>query len=304
MQKQLSNMELRAELDRYKNRQRDCYDNKLAHHFNVVDFQLEARLILKEVVELMEAIEKSDVDNIAEELSDIVIFCYGLAEMAQRDLDKSIFEKMAINAERIYKRNEDGTISKVNTKEGDSCDMRDKLSTREEEQVSKFISLLLRHKPWEVNLYIDEHGWADVKELCSKVGISTDALELIVKTDQKGRYEFNGAHTKIRACYGHSIQVDVNLSEQEPPDILYHGTSLKVVKKIEAEGIKPMSRQYVHLSTSFEQAVEVGKRHGSPAVFAVEAKKMFREQGGGYYYTSAGIWVTHKVPKEYVRRID
>lgn len=101
------------ELSRYKSRQRQCYENKLAHHFNVVDFHCEARLILKEVVELMEAIEKSDVDNIAEELSDIVIFCYGLAEMAQKDLDKHIFEKMAINRDREYRRNEDGTISKV-----------------------------------------------------------------------------------------------------------------------------------------------------------------------------------------------
>lgn len=103
------------ELSKYRNRQRDCYENKLAHHFNVVDFQCEARLILKEVVELMEAIEKSDVDNIAEELSDIVIFCYGLAEMAQKDLDKHIFEKMLINKSRVYKRNEDGTVTKVST---------------------------------------------------------------------------------------------------------------------------------------------------------------------------------------------
>ena len=93
-------------------RQFRCYANKLRHGFNVTDFQKEARFILKELSELMDAIEHNDVENIVEELGDIVIFCYGIAEMAHRDLDAQIFKKMAINESRIYTRNAVGDFVK------------------------------------------------------------------------------------------------------------------------------------------------------------------------------------------------
>lgn len=181
--------------------------------------------------------------------------------------------------------------------------MKEALSAAEETKVSKFISLLLRHKPWEVNLYVDEHGWANTAELCSKLDISENVLKHIVDTDAKGRYEFNGDGTKIRARYGHSINVDVGLTEMVPPCVLYHGTSIKAAEQIEQEGIKPMSRQYVHLSKDYNEALGVGRRHGTPVVFGVHANKMHTDNNGGYYYTSNGIWVTHKIPKEYIWRI-
>lgn len=92
----------------YKNRQLRCYTNKLKHGFNVTDFQKEARFILKELSELMDAIEHNDVENLIEELGDIVIFCYGIAEMAHKDLDTQVFKKMGINENRVYHRNEHG----------------------------------------------------------------------------------------------------------------------------------------------------------------------------------------------------
>lgn len=95
-------------LDDYKSRQLRCYTNKLKHGFNVTDFQKEARFILKELSELMDAIEHNDVENLIEELGDIVIFCYGIAEMAHKDLDVQVFKKMAINESRVYTRNEHG----------------------------------------------------------------------------------------------------------------------------------------------------------------------------------------------------
>lgn len=95
-------------LEDYKGRQLRCYTNKLKHGFNVTDFQKEARFILKELSELMDAIEHNDVENLIEELGDIVIFCYGIAEMAHKDLDTQVFKKMAINEGRVYHRNEHG----------------------------------------------------------------------------------------------------------------------------------------------------------------------------------------------------
>lgn len=95
------------------NRQKRAYDNKINHGFNVTDFQKEARFILREVSELMDAIEHNDVKNIMEELSDIVIFCYGLAEMAHGDLDAEVFKKMDINENRKYVRNSKGDFVKI-----------------------------------------------------------------------------------------------------------------------------------------------------------------------------------------------
>lgn len=100
-------------LEEYKDRQWRCYKNKLVHGFNVTDFHKEARFILKEVSELMSAIEHNDMDNLMEELADIVIFCYGLAEMAHGDLDTSIFNKMEINEKRKYIRDENGDFKKI-----------------------------------------------------------------------------------------------------------------------------------------------------------------------------------------------
>ena len=104
----------------YFNRQWRCYRNKLVHGFNVTDFHKEARFILKEVSELMSAIEHNDMENLMEELSDIVIFCYGLAEMAHGDLDAEVFKKMKINEGRKYIRDSNGDFKKIG--EGDVKD--------------------------------------------------------------------------------------------------------------------------------------------------------------------------------------
>ena len=92
------------------------------------------------------------------------------------------------------------------------------------------------------------------------------SLKEIVRTDNKQRYSFNEDMTKIRANQGHSINVDVELKETVPPKILYHGTGEKYVDSINAEGLKPKSRLYVHLSKETDTAVKVGSRHGKPVV--------------------------------------
>ena len=100
---------------------------------------------------------------------------------------------------------------------------------------SKFISLILRHKPDVIGILLDEHGWADIQDLIDGINASgghyldMDLLEEIVRTDEKQRYSFNEDHTLIRANQGHSIPVDVELEEKTPPGLLYHGTGEKYV---------------------------------------------------------------------------
>ena len=130
---------------------------------------------------------------------------------------------------------------------------------------SKFLSLILRHKPETIGIVLDGHGWADVEELIRGIAVrqpfDIETLEKIVALDEKGRYAFNEDKTKIRANQGHSVNVDVELEETEPPAILYHGTGEKYVPSIKALGLIPKSRLYVHLSADFDTALKVGARH-------------------------------------------
>lgn len=167
-------------------------------------------------------------------------------------------------------------------------------------RISRFISLILRHKPQVIGIQLDRHGWADVDELISGVQISREILEEIVRTDNKQRYSFNETHTKIRANQGHSIAVDVELPVVIPPEILYHGTGEKSLASIKKEGLLPMGRLYVHLSGDARTAEKVGRRHGRPVIFIVKSGAMQRK-GYTFYRSVNGVWLTKKVPTAYLR---
>ena len=172
-------------------------------------------------------------------------------------------------------------------------------------QTSRYISLILRHKPETIGITLDEHGWANVDELIAGVSrthpLTLELLQEIVRTDEKQRYSFNEDKTLIRANQGHSIPVDVELPELEPPAILYHGTGQKYVESIDHQGLLPKSRLYVHLSTDKDTAVKVGKRHGVPVIYTIQAGKMFAD-GYLFYCSVNGVWLTKKVPIEYLTK--
>ena len=129
--------------------------------------------------------------------------------------------------------------------------------------ISRFISLILRHKPETIGICLDEHGWASVSELIAGIAatrpFNMEVLEEIVRTDNKQRYSFNEDKTLIRANQGHSIPVDVELKEAKPPKQLWHGTGEKYVLAIDEQGLLHKNRLYVHLSTNEETAIKVGK---------------------------------------------
>lgn len=171
---------------------------------------------------------------------------------------------------------------------------------------SKFLSLILRHKPETIGIKLDEHGWADVSELISGISktrqFDMKMLEEIVRTDSKQRYSFNEDKTLIRANQGHSIPVDVELEKKTPPEFLYHGTGEKFVSSIDKEGLLSKSRLYVHLSKDTETAVKVGSRHGKPVVYRVEAGKM-ADDGYEFFLSVNGVWLTKAVPAEYLSKL-
>ena len=168
---------------------------------------------------------------------------------------------------------------------------------------SKYISLILRHKPEVIGISLDEHGWAVVKDLISGVNkthpLDMEILERIVAEDEKQRYSFNEDKTLIRANQGHSIPVDVELPEVIPPDVLYHGTGVKYKESIDAQGLIPKSRLYVHLSGDAETAKKVGQRHGKPIIYTVDAAAMHAD-GYKFYRSVNGVWLTKAVPVKYL----
>lgn len=174
------------------------------------------------------------------------------------------------------------------------------------ERLSKFISMILRHRPEVIGITLDEHGWADVEELIKginetgeEVEFNKNTLETIVKTDKKQRYIFSQDKALIRANQGHSVKVDVELEKKEPPKVLYHGTGAKFVKSIQEQGLLSMERLYVHLSTNVETATNVGKRHGTPVIFQVNSEQM-QKDGYDFFQSVNGVWLTKKVPAKYL----
>lgn len=174
-------------------------------------------------------------------------------------------------------------------------------------KISRFLSLVLRHHPEIIDLHIDSHGWAEVEELLlemkKKYPISREILEEIVRTDNKNRYSFDEERRRIRANQGHSISVDVELEEREPPEFLYHGTGAKYVTSISQQGLLPMSRLFVHLSEEKKTAREVGKRHGNPVIYRVRSGDMGKK-GYRFYLSVNHVWLTKEVSADFLSLMD
>lgn len=160
----------------------------------------------------------------------------------------------------------------------------------------KQLSFLLRH---DKNYKFDEHGYRTVQDLIDNYGYSIEELDDIVETNDKKRYEYNEDKSLIRARQGHSVNVNVDLKEMVPPDILYHGTTTRFYSDILKDGIKKMNRQYVHLSDNYTTAVSVGSRHGSAIVLTIDAKKMTND-GCKFYLSNNGVWLTDYVKPDYI----
>lgn len=163
----------------------------------------------------------------------------------------------------------------------------------------RYLSLILRHKPEAGNLTLDKNGWAEIKSVTDAMGISRQELEEIVAWDDKGRYEFSNDKKKIRARQGHSINVDVELKKFVPNSKLYHGTIWTSVEKIMKDGLKPMSRLYVHLSKDTKTATKVGSRRGEPVILTIDAKKA-HEDGIEFFVSNNEVILTKHIPTKYI----
>ena len=174
-------------------------------------------------------------------------------------------------------------------------------------KISKYLSKYLRHAPNELGLELQPGGWVPVDDLLAaaeKNGfpITYDDLVECVETNDKQRFAFDVWGELIRANQRHSIEVDLQLEEREPPETLYHGTVERFLPSILEEGLVRGKRHHVHLSKAVETARKVGSRRGKPVSLKVDAGGMHRD-GHKFLLSANGVWLTDAVPPKYLARV-
>ncbi len=175
---------------------------------------------------------------------------------------------------------------------------------KDSKRFSKFLSLVLRHRPELIQLKLDGEGWADVSDVLTGAkgkGFDVDAADLaeVVATCDKQRYALSGDGTRIRANQGHSVKVDLALAPVAPPEELFHGTVDRFLDSIRHHGLQKRGRQHVHLSKDRVTATAVGNRRGSAVLLVIDAAGM--SAAGHLFYCSAnGVWLVDAVPPEFI----
>jgi putative RNA 2'-phosphotransferase len=176
------------------------------------------------------------------------------------------------------------------------------MDNRRYKRVSKLLSFILRHGPQEYGVQLDARGYADVAEVLAALrtgypDISAEDVLEIVRVDDKGRYEVAGG--RIRARYGHSVEVASPSATVHPPDILYHGTAARNTGLILRQGLLAMNRRMVHLSPTREEALAVGSRHSAHVVLLIIRAREASEAGVSFYLESR-TYLAKSIPPEFI----
>jgi putative RNA 2'-phosphotransferase len=176
------------------------------------------------------------------------------------------------------------------------------------ERISKRLSYILRHHPDSVGLQLDPHGYVEVDLLLSALAAHGEAItlvqlqELVLKNDKK-RFAFDEAGERIRANQGHSVEIDLNYAQRQPPPVLYHGTAARFIESIKAKGLIKGQRHHVHLTESIDTAMAVGSRYGKPLLLQIDSGAMHRD-GAIFFLSDNHVWLTDFVSKDYIRIPD
>lgn len=175
-------------------------------------------------------------------------------------------------------------------------------------KISKFLSLVLRHKPETIGLTLDPAGWASVGELlqaCARHNfpLSLEELQAVVAANDKQRFAFSEDGRRIRASQGHSVEVELGYEAAEPPELLYHGTVERFLPSIRTKGLLKGQRHHVHLAADRVTAAKVGSRRGQAVILTVHSGQMYRA-GYPFYQSANGVWLTGHVPPQYLEIIS
>lgn len=173
-------------------------------------------------------------------------------------------------------------------------------------RLSKLLSLILRHKPSDFGIELENGGWVNIEELIAAIikkddywlDLREEDIKLILEKFDKERFELNGE--KIRAIYGHTIPVKIERDAKEPPSVLYHGTARKLIKSIRIKGLLPQVRQYVHLSIDIDTAMQVGLRKDiKPVILKIRSLEAWND-GVMFYQGNEKVWLVESMECKYI----
>lgn len=179
------------------------------------------------------------------------------------------------------------------------------MEERDRIRASKFLSLVLRHRPELIGIELGAGGWVKIEILlagCAKRGraLTRSQLDEIVRLCPKQRFAVSSDGMEIRANQGHSVHIELGYESAQPPAQLYHGTSERRLDSIRREGLRRMRRHHVHLSEDAGTAERVGQRHGKAVVLTVLAERMLAA-GHEFFVSTNGVWLTEHVPTEFLQ---
>lgn len=175
-------------------------------------------------------------------------------------------------------------------------------------KTSRFLSLVLRHRPEKVGITLDGSGWVKVDILLAAISqnsgpLTREQLSQVVEQNDKKRFEFSPDGTQIRASQGHSVNVNLGYESAEPPEILLHGTVPQFLDSIRKTGLNKGKRHHVHLHQDRAVATQVGQRRGKAVILTILAGSM-REAGHEFFRSTNGVWLTDHVPPEFLEFPD
>lgn len=172
-------------------------------------------------------------------------------------------------------------------------------------ELSKLMSYILRHHPDKFGLELGNNGFVDLGEFTRAIQkehpevIWADILREVYEFKDKQRFEIKG--DKIRALHGHSVESNIKHTAEKPPKVLYHGTSRRAYELIKVEGLKPMNREFIHLSENTDMAIEVANRYDKkPVIMQIDTENMSQD----FFKSSNGIWLTSKIDSEYLKVVE
>ncbi len=178
------------------------------------------------------------------------------------------------------------------------------MNSRELTSTSKFLSLVLRHRPETIGITLDGSGWVSVESLLEGAAgqgrsLTLQQLEFVVENNDKRRFEFDAERQMIRASQGHSVSVELGYESAEPPATLFHGTVERFLDSIMQSGLIKGSRHHVHLHDDIAVARQVGQRRGQAVILKIDAQAMVGA-GCDFFRSTNGVWLVDSVPPEYL----
>lgn len=147
---------------------------------------------------------------------------------------------------------------------------------------------------------MDPEGYIPVDDLLESLrltipDVTAQDVHAVVQTVEPSKQRFTIDAVWIRANYGHSFMNIIEHRAATPPPVLYHGTSENSLARIRQQGLLPMGRQYVHLTTDVALAKKVGGRHGKPVVLEVDTTTA-RQYGTVFFRANTYFWLVSELP--------